>query len=89
MLIGVRRLIISAARAVYREYRKLGFPRFFEVFPTHEQYSFFPKFKKIATSFVNTASTRRIDPYQPDTSNSKNEFSKFMIFVYFSQNHPS
>ena len=45
----------------------------------------FPVFPTFATSFVNTASTRRIDPHQPDASNSKDTISELSIFVYFFQ----
>ena len=46
----------------------------------------FPVFPKHATSFVNTASTRRIDPHQPEASNSKSKISKCSMFVYLSKN---
>ena len=73
-----------AADPIYKKYGKIRFLTFFEVFPTWRPFLFFPVFPEFATSFVNTASTRRIDPHQPEASNSKNKISKCSILVYLS-----
>ena len=58
-----------------------GFSSFFQL---GGHFRIFPVFQNFPTTFVNTASTRRIDPHQPEASNSKNKISRFLILAYLS-----